>query len=196
LFFLAKFDCVNADRKIGHESPLSIWNDESNSEALVEIWRKSHISRELERLLSSQEPSFEGKRRRIDPPNVQAEKDNTEVDGLLHSAEAFRNDMNQGWVDSAFDIGQPSRFQNSPPPPKVDETRIIHSRGFESILSPSHGASSTPGTIVDFPDLPSETWHLLDVYFSYTHPWLPIIEKHDLLRTSYQYSQNRGNASL
>lgn len=41
------------------------------------------------------------------------------------------------------------------------------------------------------PELPSETWHLIDVYFSYTHSWLPIIEKHDLMRTSYQYSQNR-----
>lgn len=39
------------------------------------------------------------------------------------------------------------------------------------------------------PELPSETWHLLDVYFSYTHCWLPIVEKHDLLRISYQYSQ-------
>jgi hypothetical protein len=71
---------------------------------------------------------------------------------------------------------------------------------YESILSPStaHGAisSSTPATAsIDLPELPSETWHLLDVYFSYTHSWLPIIEKHDLLRTSYQYSQNRNTAA-
>ena len=34
---------------------------------------------------------------------------------------------------------------------------------------------------------------MLDVFFSYTHCWLPIIEKHDLLRTSYQYSQGGIN---
>jgi len=57
-------------------------------------------------------------------------------------------------------------------------------------------SSGTPAAaIIDLPELPSETWHLLDVYFSYTHSWLPIIEKHDLLRTSYQYSQNRNIGS-
>lgn len=70
----------------------------------------------------------------------------------------------------------------------------------ESILSPSnaHTALSgvTPTTNVDMPELPSETWHLIDVYFSYTHSWLPIMEKHDLLRTSYQYSQQEGISSM
>ncbi len=67
-------------------------------------------------------------------------------------------------------------------------------REYESILSPANAhaaiSNSTPAASIDLPELPSETWHLLDVYFSYTHSWLPIIEKHDLLRTSYQYSQN------
>jgi hypothetical protein len=91
-----------------------------------------------------------------------------------------------------------------------DNNNLVHSNAddnlqdflgkeYESILSPSpaHGAisSGTPAASIDLPELPSETWHLLDVYFSYTHSWLPIIEKHDLLRTSYQYSQNRGTTS-
>jgi hypothetical protein len=50
----------------GLETPLSKWNDETNSENLVELWRKSQISRELERLLSSQELSIEIKKRRLD----------------------------------------------------------------------------------------------------------------------------------
>jgi hypothetical protein len=73
--------------------------------------------------------------------------------------------------------------------------------GFETILTPStpHATVSngTPAVVGnEMPDLPSETWHLIDVYFSYTHSWLPIIEKHDLLKTSYQYSQNRSSLSL
>lgn len=56
-------------------------------------------------------------------------------------------------------------------------------------MSPAHPAAEIGRS--NLPELPSETWHLLDVYFSYTHCWLPVIEKHDLLRISYQYSQTR-----
>ena len=50
-----------------NDSALNVWNDENNSESWVEIWRKSQMSRELERLLSSQEPSNETmKRKRVD----------------------------------------------------------------------------------------------------------------------------------
>lgn len=60
---------------VGVESPLSIWNDEATSEALVELWRKSQMSRELERLLSSQEPTVETKRMRLGS-DIQAPRKN------------------------------------------------------------------------------------------------------------------------
>jgi hypothetical protein len=37
--------------------------------------------------------------------------------------------------------------------------------------------------------LPSNAWRLFDIYFSYTHCWLPIIEKHDILRTAFRYNE-------
>ncbi|KAJ5135738.1 uncharacterized protein N7515_005016 [Penicillium bovifimosum] len=37
--------------------------------------------------------------------------------------------------------------------------------------------------------LPENAWPLFDVYFSYTHCWFPILEKHDILRTAYQYTE-------
>jgi len=37
--------------------------------------------------------------------------------------------------------------------------------------------------------LPVDSWRLLDIYFAYTQSWLPICEKHDLLRTSYSYPE-------
>ncbi|KKY31364.1 putative quinic acid utilization activator [Diaporthe ampelina] len=36
--------------------------------------------------------------------------------------------------------------------------------------------------------LPPHHWRLLDIYFSYTHCWFPILEKQDLLKTVYLYS--------
>jgi hypothetical protein len=35
--------------------------------------------------------------------------------------------------------------------------------------------------------LPNNVWRLIDVYFAYTHPWLPIVEKEYVLRLSYSY---------
>lgn len=38
--------------------------------------------------------------------------------------------------------------------------------------------------------LPSNAWRLFDIYFSYTHCWFPIIEKHDVLRTAFCYNED------
>lgn len=37
--------------------------------------------------------------------------------------------------------------------------------------------------------LPPNAWPLLDIYFTYTQCWLPILEKHDILRTAFRYSE-------
>lgn len=37
--------------------------------------------------------------------------------------------------------------------------------------------------------LPPNHWRLLDIYFSYTHSWLPILEKKDMYQALYQYSE-------
>ncbi|KAJ5350541.1 hypothetical protein N7541_008268 [Penicillium brevicompactum] len=37
--------------------------------------------------------------------------------------------------------------------------------------------------------LPYNAWPLFDVYFSYTQCWFPILEKHDILRTAFQYTE-------
>jgi len=182
------------------ESPLTIWNDENNSEALVELWRKSVISRELEKLLSSQEPT-ETKRKRINPEG-QGFKSNEKNAFQQQSGSNARprpplqepDYSNTGWSDRVPDVMTQTDFRTPPNMSAIDPTFLP--KEYESILSPypAHAAPSngTPATATDvLPDLPSETWHLLDVYFSYTHSWLPIIEKHDLLKTSYQYSQNR-----
>jgi hypothetical protein len=44
--------------------------------------------------------------------------------------------------------------------------------------------------------LPSNAWRLFDIYFSYTHCWLPIIEKHDILRTAFRYNEKDLHISL
>lgn len=45
------------------------------------------------------------------------------------------------------------------------------------------------------PQLPSNAWPLLDIYFSYTQCWFPILEKHDILRTAFRHSENAASPS-
>lgn len=167
---------------------------------MVGTWRKSQLSKELETLLSSLEIAPEnGKRKRMDSDSQTAKKSN--VDNPLHQplvdAYPFQNqdqgEMQTPWPDNQFDIRPPHEAQ---PAFNIPVQGQYTPKEPATILTPSyfHGASAaTPVSSNDIPELPSETWHLLDVYFSYTHTWLPIIEKHDLLRTSYQYSQSQAS---
>lgn len=73
---------------------------------------------------------------------------------------------------------------------------------------PDHDASSTAGDALQKPratsdairpldssrreapqrtSLPHNCWRLLDIYFAYTHNWLPIVQKHEILRLTYAY---------
>jgi len=44
--------------------------------------------------------------------------------------------------------------------------------------------------------LPLDFWKLLDVYYTYTHSWLPISEKNDTLKVAYSYLPDGLNAEL
>jgi hypothetical protein len=45
------------------------------------------------------------------------------------------------------------------------------------------------------PELPAGVWGLLDIYFTYTQCWFPIIERHDILRVLYHHSQQNSEGS-
>lgn len=49
---------------------------------------------------------------------------------------------------------------------------------------PGTGHASHAGTS-QLPGLPSNHWRLLDIYFSYTHSWFPIVDRQALLKTYY-----------
>ncbi|KAG9238015.1 fungal-specific transcription factor domain-containing protein [Amylocarpus encephaloides] len=177
-------------------SPLQAWNDEAISERLVEIWRKSTLFQEFDRLVSSLEPTGlvgSGKRKRADsdsqmgrPGVILGGPASVSMGGTSPlSRQESRPDMSQfSWSEP-----QPGRGTSN----LVGYSKIprLQAGDPSSILTSNQFTTKTP-TKQDWPELPSETWHLLDVYFSYTHSWLPIIEKTDLLRVSYQYSQNHN----
>lgn len=153
-----------------------IWNDKEDGETLLETWRRSNVYQELERLLPLLDLSDDrlGKRKRDTVPSRPLEnKPNPPLPPASTRTEPEPrpsiewNPDHQGDVVNAI----PSQIHhNSPVVPREAPVPAIQS-------------------------LPDRTWHLIDTFFSYTHCWLPIIEKHDLLRISYQYSQNNSTSS-
>jgi hypothetical protein len=130
------------------------WNDQGCNETLLESWRKSRISKELERLLplleNSEDKTIKRKRQ----------------EGIVGRTEATAD---------APKFSGPDTFGKQLTQSAVTLTNCVPK------------ATSV--------ELPARAWHLLDIYFSYTHCWFPIVEKHDLLRVSYQYASGAPNIS-
>ncbi|TAQ87310.1 hypothetical protein B7494_g4346 [Chlorociboria aeruginascens] len=159
------------------------WSDDADN--LVDIWRKSQISRQLERLLPILESTSESMKRKRPSSDTTFEK-------RIARGQNIEERLLVGWRDKKFDCHGPDVANRTRYNPGIGHIDPILSRGYESILKPASRNLGILTPAIDIPDLPSETWHLLDVYFSYTHCWLPIIEKHDLLRISHQYPDNKG----
>ena len=92
---------------------LSVWNDESNSESLVEFWRKSQVSRELERLLSApDQPTESGKRRRTESESYMGK-----TMKLGGTPSALEDVLSSTWNEQKFDAGPQNGYQDSSNPP-------------------------------------------------------------------------------
>ncbi|KAL3420110.1 hypothetical protein PVAG01_08609 [Phlyctema vagabunda] len=174
----------------GTETLLTIWNEDGPSDSLVDTWRKSRISQELERLLPILEPSTDtGKRKRLDSESQAGKRvdisGSQKASSVTADPEASQSLPGASWPEKFSDNTSPGTIHSRHD--SKDDVGVLHA---QHKPSPTSGSTSAPtAAAAEVPNLPSDTWQLLDVYFSYTHCWLPIIEKHDLLRTSYQYSQ-------
>lgn len=78
--------------------------------------------------------------------------------------------------DKASPIKVQDSIQIAGPAPSVN--------GSSSRLIGGQGGTPTASKLTK---LPPGYWRLLDIYFSYTHCWFPILEKQDLLKTVYLY---------
>lgn len=160
---------------------LDDWNDEGASDSVVEVWRKSKISKELERLLSNPEPTPESRKRKLVDSASQAENGN--YLGATPSQ--------SGYSDKRLDIYPNDSFSQAQEPSRTYDDRSGSPGKDVSFLSPSYeqGYPSKRSALSSMgcPNLPSEVWNLTEIYFSYTHPWFPIIDKHEILQSTYRY---------
>jgi hypothetical protein len=158
------------------EALSKIWLDKDSEETLLETWRKSGLAKELDRLLrlleSGEHHKPEKRKRRESSSNIAsaAHSQATQQISPAFQAPTALYGQSEQLTQQHQHQKLPQRSSSNFQPPSVAPPAV----------DPQLETSSPV-------ELPYNTWDLLDIYFAYTHCWLPIVEKHNLLRTSYLY---------
>ena len=189
-------------RSINLPSHLATMGKEAEgSDTLLSSFKNSTVLRDIERMLVVLEQPEEERER-----TLQAYNDGDtplDVDAVLASAEAHEWQIPEGldYRETPFTGISPSRASmiSSAPRPSGYRTRESGVQTLpEAAQSPPLAVSLNTGESQlissSLLQLPSNAWPLLDIYFSYTQCWFPILEKHDILRTAYQYAE--GDVSM
>ncbi|CEJ58878.1 hypothetical protein PMG11_07523 [Penicillium brasilianum] len=189
-------------RSINLPSHLATMGKEAEgSDTLLSSFKNSTVLRDIERILVVLEQPEEERER-----SLQAYGDGDtplDVDAVLASSEAQEWQIPEGldYRETPFMGISPSRASqiSSAPRPLAYRTR---ESGVQTV--PEEARSPPFAISLNADDsrlihsnnlqLPSNAWPLLDIYFSYTQCWFPILEKHDILRTAYQYAE--GDVSM
>lgn len=167
-----------------------------SAEFLLEAWRKGSVAKEVGQLLA--------------PEGIEDDLDGTD------SMKYFDTKVSEAL---ALSLASRDSHLGAPPTPMNTETTPQDVAPFDLSTTPitSHSSPSVIGnkeissrTSTDnpsgpvplnnlgdlpspAPQLPSHWPYLLDLYFETTHSWLPISQKHDLLRAAYTLAN--GNTS-
>ncbi|KAK4862216.1 hypothetical protein LT330_003354 [Penicillium expansum] len=175
------------------------------SDALLASFKNSTVLRDIERILIVLEQPEEERER-----NLQAYSEGEtplDIEGILSSAEAQEWQIPEGIEarETPLPGASPTRTAVAIAPMKVTGPRPTTDCGIQTTPPDDRPLSSFP-----FPpnpgyprslstkpplQLPYNAWPLFDVYFSYTQCWFPILEKHDILRTAFQYTEGDVYAS-
>lgn len=187
-------------RSINLPSHLAAMGKEAEgSDTLLSSFKNSTVLRDIERILVVLEQPEEERGRLF-----QAYSDSDtplDIDGILASSEALEWQIPEGLEqrETPLTAGvSPSRASligstSKPSGYRTKECGVQTSTSdeFESSSLAIAFNPDDPGMIsTSSPlQLPYNAWPLLDIYFSYTQCWFPILEKHDILRTAFQYTE-------
>lgn len=192
-------------RSINLPSHLATMGKEAEgSDTLLSSFKNSTVLRDIERILLVLEQPEEERERTL---QAYADADTPlDVEGILASSEANDWQIPDGLEHRETPLprvspSRTSRISSIPP-------RSLPRSSRDSGVQTAHTVESQPSSLtitLDAGDpritptayplqLPHNAWPLLDIYFSYTQCWFPILEKHDILRTAFQYTE--GNVYM
>lgn len=133
--------------------------DSKESNRLHKRWRKATFYSDVDKLLSGGEPS---RHENAEPHSPGSESEDDSDDAHFNSSkplQSSRTSLPQGGLSTTA------------------ETSCLHQP------SDRQASELKSKSLV----LPSDSWSLLETYFTYTQSWLPISEKYDVLKLSYAY---------
>jgi hypothetical protein len=165
------------DGRQGHS--ILAGKDPLGAERLQKRWRKSRVHKGIDRILSGEAASSPGH----DGLSPSADASDTEAD-------AARGHNNPGSVapDTETIAQETPRSRHMSSGHCLPITPSNESPGAERPRQmPLGGVSQCSKALPGHLKLPANHWRLLDIYFSYTHSWLPILQKQDLFQASYLY---------
>ncbi|KAH7088246.1 hypothetical protein FB567DRAFT_334055 [Paraphoma chrysanthemicola] len=109
-----------------------------------------------------------------------------DVDKLLSGGEPPRHDQSEPLSpDSDEDDSGADEPPHAPLSSHRERSQALHQdvMSCPTSTAPSHQLSPTLTRV----SMPTHSWKLFEHYFTNTHCWVPICEKHDLLKLSYSY---------
>lgn len=154
----------------GQGSALLVGKDSPAAERLHARWARSRVNKSITRLLSGQaaQSSSDDDQSPSEGMNVEdAGAKTTELPHAPHLSLSAQSTVQARTLPGAvLPHNSANALENNIQP---DERAHLASTGIGK-LPPNH-------------------WRLLDIYFSYTHSWFPILEKKDMYQALYQYSE-------
>lgn len=153
--------------------------DSIGADRLQKRWRKSRVHRGIDRILSGEAAPSPGQ----GGFSPSADVSDTEGD----AARTRTNPESVAPDTETLTQATPSSRRMSSvhcPPITPSDEQFGAGRPRQMPLSGMSQCSQSSSSRLK---LPSNHWRLLDIYFSYTHSWLPILEKQDLFQASYLY---------
>ena len=165
----------------GQGQRLLTGNESSAANRLHQKWRRSRVHRDIDRILSGGQ---------FAPPQYDRSPsigDATDTEGEVdRSSGLFREPSH-----STKTLHQQPTSQHADQPSYPEGRRLTAAeQGDEKVATASrdaHPSAILPGASLSL-KLPPNHWRLMDIYFSYTHCWLPILEKQEMFQASYWYS--------
>ncbi|PTD07904.1 hypothetical protein HYE67_002186 [Fusarium culmorum] len=173
---------------------LELQESDISVDFLLETWRKCNLAKKAGELLA--------------PESLEMDEDGTDstryfdtkvVEALALSQSSRHGDTTALLTPMNTDT-TPHEVTNIDSPP----TLLVHTSN-QSADAVSHvstvpqqnnpTSNSNGSSVTLIPQLPTNWPHLMDVYFETTHSWLPISQKHELLRTAYTVANNPSTSA-
>ncbi|KAK4124254.1 hypothetical protein N657DRAFT_571405 [Parathielavia appendiculata] len=166
----------------GHQGHLILaGKDPLGAERLQKRWRKSKVHRGIDRILSGETLSSSVQGHGGLSPSADASDIEANVPPARNNPASVAPDT-ETVAQETLSSRRMSSAHFLPVTPSNESLGNTRSPAM-----PMVGVFRFSQALPEHLKLPANHWRLLDIYFSYTHSWLPILQKQDLFQASYLY---------